>query len=67
MRNHRLQGTDGIRGFIFSEYDTFENPNAHQELFVEKGYLTERLIEHYVFTSSRFLLAKSSEKLICFS
>ena len=64
MRNHRLQGTDGIRGFIFSENDSFENSNAHQELFVKKGYLTERLIEHYVFASSRFLLAKSSEKLI---
>ncbi|MED5578524.1 MAG: hypothetical protein VX794_00660 [Nitrospinota bacterium] len=64
MRSIRLQGTDGIRGFIFSESDSPKNPNAYQELFIKKGYLTEKFIEHYVFACSRFLLERSSEKLI---
>tara|TARA_B100000029_G_scaffold152806_2_gene147949 strand:- start:19979 stop:21901 length:1923 start_codon:yes stop_codon:yes gene_type:complete len=64
MQTLRLQGTDGVRGFVFTEGDTLNNPKGHQELFFEKGYLTERFIEHYVFACSRFLLEKSSEKLI---
>ena len=64
MQNNRLQGTDGVRGFVYLESDSLEDPKGHQELFAKKGYLTERFIEHYVFACSRFLLERSSEKLI---
>ena len=64
MPTLRLQGTDGVRGFVFREEDSLNNLKGHQELFIEKGYLTERFIEHYVFACSRFLIEKSSEKLI---
>ncbi len=64
MPNAKFQGTDGVRGLVVDENHPQVLGVDARAAFVERGVLTPRFIEHYVFEAGCRLLERASERLI---
>ena len=55
-KNFRIQGTDGIRREIMSSSSAELKGLSPQEVFLERGYITEELMELYAFAHAQNLV-----------
>ncbi len=64
MPEPRFQGTDGVRGLAVAADHPLARGMDARRAYLERGLLTERFAEHYVYAAAGWLLEKAPEGLI---